>query len=243
MVYPPPKYPPRRLLKLFTMQGDMPIQKIAYYKPKSNDTTKISHFTQSSISGLIDKVINGNKVNPYNDGMCVEHTIKQYVDTIKGNRGVVIGTITPWLEAILLTNGASAVTTLEYSKLNFEDKRMNVYTPYTYAERYLSDNTQQFDFGATFSSLEHSGLGRYTDPLNPYGDLEAMAQAWCMIKPGGLFAVGIPVSADDKSFIVWNAHRVYGSKRLQHLTANWEVLGMVPCLDFHKLIVLRKPIK
>ena len=226
------------------MNGDMPIREHAYYKPHTNVTTHVSHFSHLSITKLISKVLAGGKVNPYKAGLCVEHTLAHYADDIKGHKGVVIGTLSPWLEAILLAYGARNVTTLEYTKQNFDDERMDAYTPYAFGEKYISGSDGPlFDFGASFSSLEHSGLGRYTDPLNPYGDLEAMAQVWCMIKPGGMFAIGVPVSDDDSSYIVWNAHRVYGSKRLQYFTANWEVLGVVPCLDFHKLIVLRKPIK
>ena len=34
---------------------------------------------------------------------------------------------------------------------------------------------QQYDCVASFSSVEHSGLGRYGDELNPFGDLQASA--------------------------------------------------------------------
>ena len=49
----------------------------------------------------------------------------------------------------------------------------------------LAGDPRHCDFVVTYSSLEHSGLGRYGDKLNPAADLEAMAQAWCMLKPGG----------------------------------------------------------
>jgi hypothetical protein len=68
------------------------------------------------------------------------------------------------------------VTTLEYNNLKIDHRQIQIYTPYNYADLYLQSRSTQFDFAATFSSLEHSGLGRYSDPLNPYGDLEAMAQ-------------------------------------------------------------------
>ena len=45
------------------------------------------------------------------------------------------------------------------------------------------DERQQklnFDAVVSFSSIEHSGLGRYGDALNPWGDLIAAAQAWYM---------------------------------------------------------------
>jgi hypothetical protein len=35
-----------------------------------------------------------------------------------------------------------------------------------------------FDLIVTYSSLEHSGLGRYGDSLNPWADLITMAKAW-----------------------------------------------------------------
>ena len=104
-----------------------------------------------------------------------------------------------------------------------------------------------FDVVFSFSSLEHSGLGRYGDPIAPFGDAEAVAQMWCAVRPGGLFFLALPsfATADQrrrKCQIVWNAHRLYGYVRLQHVTANWEVLDEVNMDDHfvHMLYVLRK---
>lgn len=44
----------------------------------------------------------------------------------------------------------------------------------------------------SYSSLEHSGLGRYGDELNPDGDIEAAEEVWCMLKKGGYFIIGLP---------------------------------------------------
>ena len=181
------------------------------------------------------------QVNTYHAGRCVELTLKRYESDIAGKRGVVIGTLQPWLEAILLAYGASNVTTLEYSKFELEDDRLKVFTPYDFADLYVNGDVDLFDFGATFSSMEHSGLGRYTDPLNPYGDFEAMAQVWCMMKPGGMFMLGLPCTRSERGFILWNANRMYGFDRLQHMTANWELLEVVHCADANSLFVLRKP--
>jgi hypothetical protein len=43
----------------------------------------------------------------------------------------------------------------------------------------------------TFSSVEHSGLGRYGDALNPWGDIIAIARAWCVTKQGGSLTIGV----------------------------------------------------
>lgn len=70
---------------------------------------------------------------------------------------------------------------------------------------------EAFDFIVTFSSLEHSGLGRYGDPLDPFGDIKEMRKLRCLLKPGGLFFLGVPTGPDT---IVFNAHRIYGRLRL-----------------------------
>ena len=53
-------------------------------------------------------------------------------------------------------NNASRVTTLEYNDLTINHSQIQVYTPYDYADLYLQEPVQQFDFAVTFSSLEHS---------------------------------------------------------------------------------------
>ena len=107
----------------------------------------------------------------------------------------------------------------------------------------MSGQAVPFDTVFTYSSLEHSGLGRYGDPLSPFGDLEASAQVWCMVKPGGHFILAVPVSKDrHQCSVYWNAHRIYGSVRLQHLTANWRVLEEFKARDSwkHRIFVLEK---
>ena len=47
-----------------------------------------------------------------------------------------------------------------------------------------SNSLEHYDNAATFSSIEHAGLGRFGDPLNPDGDLDVMSQVHCMLRPG-----------------------------------------------------------
>ena len=200
IIYPPPKYPPDYLLDEFTMFGEMPIIKNHYFKPQSTDSKK--HISLTLIHDLIKKLKRGENVNSYHDGLCVQHTLKRHLHYIKGKRGFVVGTIKPWLEGMLLEFGARNITTLEYANLVFESPEIEAYTPYDFADKWLKGEIKPYDFGVTFSSIEHSGLGRYTDPLNPYGDLESMAQSWCMVKPGGMFAVGVEDSLNSNNSIV-----------------------------------------
>jgi hypothetical protein len=74
-------------------------------------------------------------------------------------------------------------------------------------------------------SLEHSGLGRYGDSLNPHGDIEAAVQTWCLLRPGGIFLLGLPATDPlaSKDELVWNAHRHYGPLRLAEMFAGYEL--------------------
>ena len=64
-------------------------------------------------------------------------------------------------------------------------------------------------------------IPRYGDRLNPWGDLIAMAKAWCLSKPTGKAVIGIPVGPSDK--IVFNSHKTYGPIMRSHLFANWKL--------------------
>jgi hypothetical protein len=63
----------------------------------------------------------------------------------------------------------------------------------------LGPKGSKFDGVVTYSSLEHSGLGRYGDAINPWGDLITMAKAWCLTKSGGRMMVGVPTGPDQVS--------------------------------------------
>jgi predicted SAM-dependent methyltransferase len=77
----------------------------------------------------------------------------------------------------------------------------------------------QFDMVVSVSSLEHSGLGRYGDELNPRGDIDAAEEVYCMLKPGGYFLISMPYVR--RSNLVWNAHREYGPERMKLFAAGY----------------------
>ena len=81
---------------------------------------------------------------------------------------------------MLLELGAANVTTLEYNNIESRVGNLNVIMPEELRRLWKSSSREKLDFDAvvSFSSIEHSGLGRYGDALNPWGDLIAAAQAW-----------------------------------------------------------------
>lgn len=54
--------------------------------------------------------------------------------------------------------------------------------------------------------VEHIGLGRYGDPLDPNGDLKAIAELNRVLAPGGNLLFVVPIGRPK---IAFNAHRIY----------------------------------
>jgi Caenorhabditis protein of unknown function, DUF268 len=140
---------------------------------------------------------------------------------IRGKSVMVIGSENPWVEAILLHHGATKVTTLEYASLVSEHPKVQTLTPHQFRKEFLAGALESFDGVVSFSSVEHSGLGRYGDALNPWGDILAIARAWCVTKEGGFMYLGLPSGNDG---IVSNWHRIYGLLRWPLVAANWKPL-------------------
>ena len=142
---------------------------------------------------------------------------------------LVVGSEIPWVETIALYHGAAHVTTLEYGQIISQHPQITTLTPPEFRQAFLNGTLGMFDAVLSFSSLEHAGLGRYGDALNPWGDVLAVARAWCVTQPAGLLYLGVPTAVDGVDKIQFNAHRWYGKLRWPLLTANWKHLpGIVP---------------
>lgn len=55
-------------------------------------------------------------------------------------------------------------------------------------------------------ALEHFGLGRYGDPLDPKGHLKGFANLCRLLEPGGTLYLSVPIGT---SAVHFNAHRVF----------------------------------
>jgi hypothetical protein len=189
-----------------------------------------------------------NICGQYNLPQC-DFMIKKHQNLIYNQTGIIVGTQIPWAEAALLNAGAKHIMTIEYMKIKTDYPRLSAMHPSEAARAYLDKKWESVDFAWSFSSLEHDGLGRYGDPLNPFGDLESIGRIRCLLKPGGILMVGFP-SAQDA--LVWNAHRLYGKYRLALVFAGWRILDSTTAdcdvgpvakrsQDCQPIIVLQKP--
>ncbi|MBP6793489.1 MAG: DUF268 domain-containing protein [Saprospiraceae bacterium] len=63
-------------------------------------------------------------------------------------------------------------------------------------------------------AIEHFGLGRYGDSIDPDGHLKGLDNMYKLIKPGGKFYFATPIGPQRIEF---NAHRVFSLKYLMNL--------------------------
>ena len=130
-----------------------------------------------------------------------------------------MGSLEPWYEIVALTFGSSGVSTVEYSPRKAEDPRFTFFTPAEMNERIRDGTWERFDVALSISSFEHDGLGRYGDPLGGEADLATIEVVKkSVLKPGGHLILAVPVGGDC---VVYNAHRVYGAKRLALIERGW----------------------
>ena len=64
--------------------------------------------------------------------------------------------------------------------------------------------------------VEHVGLGRYGDVIDPDGDLRAMAELSRVLAPGGSLLFVVPAGRPRVQF---NAHRIYGFEHVRETFA------------------------
>ncbi|CAD7928329.1 unnamed protein product [Amoebophrya sp. A25] len=123
---------------------------------------------------------------------------------------LVGGSISPWVEALLHAffekrsppSGKQVrVFTSEYGD---STEKQSVLTTFLDArnlqEELQAHHSPKLDLIMSYSSLEHDGLGRYCDPVNPFGDIAAVKE-WANLlkKSTGKILLGIPILCDSEA--------------------------------------------
>lgn len=219
-----PKTIPQNLVDSFTLNGSIPVEEHYFDQVYLGGNASMPIWTKTMIQDFMQKV---KRRHPrFNYDTSPIYALFDTRPTLVSNKvGLVVGSENPWLESLLLYYGAKEVHTLEFGSIKSEDERIKTFTPETFKLKFLKGDIPRYDFAFSYSSLEHDGLGRYGDVLNPSGDLHSMAKLLSVVKPGGHVIVGIPCCHDR---LDWNAHRIYGPIRLEKLFAGFKVLGVYP---------------
>ncbi len=204
----PPKTIPEELLEGYNMGGLAEIR-YSYRNDTQGDNINMDIYTMDKFTEYLEK-IKKKEWSYYGptDGWLYK-LLKAY--PIKNQHVLLIGSTTPWYETVLIHYGARMVTVLEYREQETFHPQIQYLTPDEIGDK-------QFDACLSISSVEHDGLGRYGDPLNPDGDLEHMQNLKKLVVPHGLLYLAIPVGKEQ---VIFNLHRIYGRKRYHKLIKGW----------------------
>lgn len=184
----------------YTMNGAVPVTE-AFYNDYVPDAALPVWTTQ-----IIDQWVGLVKAKNTDFGTYGKQAIVDIMSAfeahpVKGKTVLVVGSISPWAEAIVLAYGAKQVYTVDFNKPVCDDPRI-----ITMDIAELDASTMTYDVVLSYSSLEHDGLGRFGDPMHPYGDVERVKRIKTLVKKeGGLFYLAVPTGQDHLAF---NAHRV-----------------------------------
>jgi hypothetical protein len=181
----------------------------------------VMNYTQTWSKELIDFALNlANQrvdISPeYYEYTALDFYTAFSAYSIADKKVLVAGSVCPWIEAIALAFGASEVITSESSDIISQSDLIRVLKPTDVLKDYIG----YFDVVVSFSIIEHDGLGRHGDLIDPFGDFAAMNEFNTVLKPDGLLFLGVPVASI--AYVVDNIWRTYS---LQRLTAMIESSG------------------
>ena len=67
---------------------------------------------------------------------------------------------------------------------------------------------KSFDSISCLHSIEHFGLGRYGDPIDPSGFSKGLFNLYHLLNVGGVLYLSFPITTASPSLLYFNAHRV-----------------------------------
>jgi hypothetical protein len=213
---------PNELVDQFTMNKKIPVLHWYFdntlpdseFQITLDDGSKASFYSRDLINTYIEKIKLNQTFYYGNTDLWLYKALEKY--PILGKEVVIIGSTVPWYESVVIAYGGYP-TTIEYNKIVSDDDRLTLMT----VEEF-NNNPKKFDVILSISSIEHDGLGRYGDPINPTGDLEFMATAKeKYLREDGVMILAVPTGRDC---LTWNAHRIYGPLRLPLLLKEWNLI-------------------
>merc|ERR1712106_186146 len=171
---------PAEIKEMYTYGGRVAVQNYFLNHAKTGTgQNNATVFSKEHVQKFISAWEAGKPIDTYQNGSNFVSAAADYIN-VTGLTILVIGTQNPWVEAVLLTKNPKKVVTLEYGYFISEYPGHSFMRMGEFREQFLNGSIEAFDAVFSYSSLEHSGQGRYGDPLNPWGDILAVAQAWCV---------------------------------------------------------------
>ncbi len=86
--------------------------------------------------------------------------------------------------------------------------------------------------------IEHIGLGRYGDPLDPQGSIKAALELQRIVRPGGRLLLSLPIGRERVCF---NAHRVHAPDTVIRMFGQLRLLSFSYVDDAGRLLEHQPP--
>jgi len=215
---------PKKIQDQFSLNGKIKLELSLFdndfASPGTNNANLQNDWTEEIVENLLSRA-NNNTLDAPGYVYAVYYLETAFkAHPIIDKTVLVIGSLTPWVEAVALKNGAKIpLTTIDFNPIYCHSNKIIFFT----VNEFRNLPPILYDVIISYSSLEHDGMGRFGDPINPNGDIERVQEIFHLIKPGGKFYLGFPMGLDQLAF---NLHRVYGRLRLPLLIKGWDYLGV-----------------
>ena len=137
-------------------------------------------------------------------------------------------------DLILDIGGGNSYSSIIPALFNFKNARIlsldviNQNSKSSFGIEYINGNSINTDLSndlvsvvSIISTLEHIGLGRWGDPIDPDGDIKTMQEIRRVLKMGGHCILTIPFGYPA---VVFNLHRIYDEGRIKTIGEGFEIV-------------------
>lgn len=208
---------PNNLLQAFTMNGFVRIGFDWHYSDTSAEVLSWTESFYTDLKKAVSKAVKDGGDIYYSTDHLIPKVFQKY--PISSKTVAIIGSATPLYEAYVDFFMGKPLT-IEYRRIKHKIPNLKTYI-FSEAIQKINKGVLKTDCALCYSSIEHSGLGRYGDSIDPEGDFFTMRMIKKMVKPCGLLLLQIPVGRD---LLLWNNTRIYGANRLLLLLEGWKLL-------------------
>ena len=217
----------------------------------ADSTTKLIKSIEQELSFTNNHTLSAEHIiNKYQKHKLLYYTLiknsSYYAKYLSHNNIAVIGSSTPWIESIALYYNAYHIYTFEYMPLSIIHPQITAIPQSKFHLYYNNTSTTSTHLTTTVTAtstmvdstrpagvnmsvifalrcLDHDGLGRYGDPLDPDADLSMIKSLSNLLAPSGLLFLSVSIGPD---LVVYNLLRRYGTIRLTMLLAVASEVGL-----------------
>ena len=203
-------------IKEFT-KGFYPRGKTCCYYNRSVSEDVNTH--NVDVEGYIDKLNNGDRNFYY--GEYHDNAVLDAMSKVVGESKNIadIGCERGLYPAMALYSGFRNVTVFDIRPIDIQHPNVESFC------MSLGPDTEwdgeKFDVVTCLSTLEHCGLGRYGDDLDPWGDFNLVKGIKKILKPDGKLIVSFPIG---RGVLCNNLHRIYSKFRRDNMLSGFNLL-------------------